>query len=227
MSIRVKSKWRGAAFDALAGIVVVVLLALPTSPVRVRVEEWRKERGRAAKIAAMWGDLTSSGGRLDDGADRVVLVEFMDYQCPSCRQASEMLEVLVGQNPDVGVVVRQLPLTQIHPMAEAAGKAAICAEEQGRFAEMHERLFDVARSAVNPEWGAVAAEVEIRDVSAFEDCLRSETTAARLAADKRLADELGVVGTPTFIHRRGLLRGANMEELKKTLESVKVLRGVR
>jgi protein-disulfide isomerase len=72
----------------------------------------------------------------------VVVVEYADFQCPTCKQAAPTLQLLLQRFASrVRLVFRHFPLEQAHPQALAAAEAAECAAEQGRFWEMHDLLF--------------------------------------------------------------------------------------
>ena len=76
---------------------------------------------------------------------RVTIVEFTDYQCPFCsryvRETYPQLDKEYVQTGKVKYVLRDLPLEAIHPLAMKAAEAAHCAGEQGKYWEMHDRLF--------------------------------------------------------------------------------------
>src|SRR5690606_19329787 len=75
----------------------------------------------------------------------LVLVEFSDYQCPFCRRhAQQVLPELLKHYVDAGrvrYVMKQFPLVSLHPQAELAARAALCAGDQGDYWEMHDALF--------------------------------------------------------------------------------------
>ncbi|MBS0366116.1 MAG: thioredoxin domain-containing protein [Proteobacteria bacterium] len=73
----------------------------------------------------------------------VVLVEYGDYQCPTCKQAAPTVKLLLEHFTNrVRFVYRHFPLEQAHPFALSAAEAAECAGEQGRFWQMHDLLFE-------------------------------------------------------------------------------------
>ena len=78
-----------------------------------------------------------------DRAARVVIAEFSDFQCPFCRRWNE--ETLGALRPtfgkDVALAFLHFPIVQIHPNAGNASLAAICADKQGKFWDMHDLLF--------------------------------------------------------------------------------------
>src|SRR5690606_14901461 len=118
----------------------------------------------------------------------VTVVEFADYH-PN----------------DVRLVYVQRPLP-MHPNARDASKAALAAGKQGKFWEMHDKLF--LRQLHKLEQFAKVAEELGLDVEQFKVDYASEEVAAQLAEDQKLADQLGVNGTPAFFINGRYLSGA-------------------
>lgn len=139
----------------------------------------------------------------------VVIVEFVDYQCPYCFKAhAEVIPTLREQFPDdVRVEIRQLPL-EIHPAAAAAARAALTADEQGKFGEFHDALFAEDRGSLGFATFVKVAEQIGLDVERFERDFQTRGVGDRLAADVLLARRLGVQGTPGFFVNGRYVDGA-------------------
>ena len=100
----------------------------------------------------------------------VTVVEFCDFPCPFCRRAQAVIGgVLAKWSPQVRLIFRHLPLPQ-HPQAFEAAKAAVCAEQQGRFWELHEALFAEGQDLSWLGLAAVARAAGLND-GEFTDCL--------------------------------------------------------
>ena len=89
-----------------------------------------------------------------------------------------------------------LPLERIHPQAFKAAEATHCAEEQGKFWEMHGRLFENQRGLANLTPHAEALGL---DTAAFDECLSSGRHAAGVRSDMAQARKAGASGTPSFV----------------------------
>ncbi|HVI00241.1 MAG TPA: thioredoxin domain-containing protein [Enhygromyxa sp.] len=141
----------------------------------------------------------------------VVIVEFVDYQCPYCMKAhAEIIPALREQFPnDLRVEIRHLPL-EIHPAAAAAARAAITAHEQGKFGEFHEALFvaSEAKQSLGFSTFMSAAEQLGLDRERFERDFQTRKVSDQLAADVLLARRLGVQGTPGFFVNGRYVDGA-------------------
>lgn len=93
-------------------------------------------------------------------------------------------------------VLLDMPLESIHKLAFKAAEATHCAEEQGKFWEMHHRLFEQQKS-LEP-WKAHAEALGL-DVARFEECMTSGRHAPAIRKDIAEAQKAGVTGTPAFL----------------------------
>ena len=94
-------------------------------------------------------------------------------------------------------MVRDLPLESIHPLAVKAAEATHCAGEQGKYWEMHDRLFANQRELGRPDLSKHAQAIGL-DVAAFDQCVDGGKAAARVRKDMAEAQKLQATGTPTF-----------------------------
>jgi protein-disulfide isomerase len=154
-----------------------------------------RDRGPRAQIVA---ELPAPIAREQrDGI--VTIVEFADFECPFCRRQHEVLtRVLARYEGRVRLVRKQLPLTSIHPNADTAARAALCAEELGRGEPMADRLFRAdTEQLTTAGTEAIARELGL-DLTAFRQCTSSDRTRSHIAADRNAAGESGVTGLPTM-----------------------------
>jgi protein-disulfide isomerase len=132
---------------------------------------------------------------------QVALVEFSDFQCPFCaRHSQQTLPAIVKEYVDAGkvkYVLRDFPIAALHPSAQKSHEAAHCAGEQGRYWEMHDRLFGNLRGQEGQELAALAKVLRL-DVRKFEQCLASGRQAATVKKAVEEGQRAGVHGTPTF-----------------------------
>ena len=132
----------------------------------------------------------------------VTIVEFADFECPFCQHIAPELDALWEKRKDaVRFIFKFMPLS-IHPHGEAAARAAIAALRQGKFWEMHRQLFANGRSLEQSDLETYAKAIGL-DIGRFRADMQSPAAKALLDADRKLADDLGVKGTPTlFINGR-------------------------
>jgi Na+/H+ antiporter NhaA len=127
----------------------------------------------------------------------VTLVEYGDFECPYCGRAEAIVRELLSDFGDLRFVWRHLPLSDVHPRAQAAAEAAEAAAEQGAFWEMHDLLLD-HQDALRPSDLVGYAEEIGLDVDRFRNDLQRHLGAERVSQDVDSADLSGVTGTPTF-----------------------------
>jgi len=128
---------------------------------------------------------------------KVTIVEFSDFQCPFCAEAAEQAKQLLAQYPNqVKLVFKQFPL-ESHSMAEMAAEAALAAQAQGKFWEMHDKLYANFRSLSAGRILAWAKELGL-DVDRFKADMASHKFAARVNSEEKQGEVAGVEGTPTF-----------------------------
>jgi Na+/H+ antiporter NhaA len=128
----------------------------------------------------------------------VTVVEYGDFQCPFCGRAEPSVrELLAAFGDEVSYVWRHLPLNDVHPNAQIAAEAAEAASNQGAFWEMHDLLLTHQDALTPPDLIGYAEQLGL-DLERFEEDLRRQTGAARIAEDVDSADLSGVSGTPTF-----------------------------
>lgn len=144
----------------------------------------------------------------------VKIVEFSDYQCPFCaRFYSNTLPDLKKNFIDTGkvkFVYRDYPLG-FHEDAQKAAEATECAEDQGKFWEMHDKIFDNQRAIDVNSLKTYASELGL-DTDQFNSCLDSGKYASEVQKDLSDGQAAGVSGTPTFFINGKKLVGAQPYE---------------
>jgi len=163
------------------------------------------------------GDSPSKGG----GADvaKVTLIEFSDFQCPFCSRVGPTLsQIEKAYGQDVRIVFKHLPLA-FHAKAPAAHAAAEAAHQQGKFWEMHDKIFSDQRGMSEAKYVTYAEEIGL-DVSRFKEDAKSAKVKKRVEADKKQASVLGVTGTPGFFINGRFLAGAKpFAEFKRVIDA--------
>ncbi len=127
----------------------------------------------------------------------VTLVEFADFECPFCAVMSPVLEKMWEQHPqDVRYVFKFFPIS-FHAHGELTARAAVAAMDQGKFWEMHDKLFANRDHLEQADLDLYAKEIGL-DLARFHKDAESQATTDWLAADRKQADALGVAATPTI-----------------------------
>ncbi|HTY07697.1 MAG TPA: thioredoxin domain-containing protein [Candidatus Edwardsbacteria bacterium] len=139
----------------------------------------------------------------------IKIVEFSDFQCPYCKAWNDDTITPLKQKYGDKIVLyyRHYPLTQIHPEAMNGAVAAECANEQGKFWDMHDALFRT-QSVISVDNSKSLAGTLGLDAQKFNDCMTKNPYQADIAADISDGDSYGVSGTPTFFVNGVRLVGA-------------------
>ena len=128
----------------------------------------------------------------------VTLVEYGDYQCPYCGQAYPIVKQLQARmGAKMRLVFRNFPLAEMHPYAMGAAEVAEAAALQGKFWEMHDRLYE-HQDELDPDSLMQHARHLHLDLKKLEDAIRGGGIAERIKADFNGGVRSGVNGTPSF-----------------------------
>ena len=148
----------------------------------------------------------------------VTVVEFTDYQCPTCAAAQPVLDRLITEYGDrVRFVIRDFPL-QMHPEARKAAEAAEAAREQGKYWDYTAILFR-NQSALKPEQLKQYAQVLGLDRAKFDAALDTGRFADKVERDMLDGQRFGVTGTPTFFVNGRRTGDITYEVLKAAIDA--------
>lgn len=148
----------------------------------------------------------------------VTLVVFSDFECPFCGRAEPTVHQLENEyQGKLRVVFKNQPLP-MHANARPAALAALAANEQGKFWEFHDVLFDNQRALDRASLEKYAQQAGL-DVGRFRAALDSGKFDAQLSADMAEASRVGVTGTPTFfINGRQLVGAQPVEQFRRLID---------
>lgn len=155
---------------------------------------------------------------------KVELIEYSDFQCPACGQFYPYIKDLMDEYGDqIRFEYRHFPLTTVHPMAVPAARATEAAAVQGKFWEMHDKLFENQATWSNSKnanavFIQYATEIGL-DVNLFKKHLNSSIIAD--AVDKSFADarSRGFSGTPTFLLNGEVMQFTTFQEFRTAIEN--------
>ncbi len=154
---------------------------------------------------------TDFAGKIGSDSAPVVMIEYSDFQCPYCRRHYEATHKdLVTNYVDTGklqIIFKDFPLS-FHPFAAPYANAARCAAEQGKYVEMHDKIFD-EQTIIDPT-GATVSSVTLDDVktwaqdlglntSQFNSCFDAQKYQSNIDATFAEGSTQGVSGTPSFV----------------------------
>jgi protein-disulfide isomerase len=208
--------------------IVLVVLAVGGAAIFYKVQNKPKpiELAPGTVLPAAEGHL-----RGDPNAP-ITIMEFADFECPGCGQFAAL------QGPDVKARIidaglanfrfYDFPLTSIHQNTLAAHLAASCAEDQGKFWEMHDKLFAgqmdwSTQATTNPRkfFDTYAGEIGL-DRAAFSSCFDSQKHLPKIQANAAAGTERGVSSTPTLvIGNKVYAGGLTYDRIKQLVDSLR------
>lgn len=157
----------------------------------------------------------------------VTIVEFSDFQCPFCSRIIPSLNQVKEKYGDkVRIVFRQYPLP-MHADAQKAAEASLCANDQGKFWQLHDAMFANQGALKVEQLKAKATELGLNGET-FNSCLDSSKYATQVATDMKEGSAAGVSGTPAmFINGRFVNGAVPFEEIAAIVEDELQRKGVK
>jgi protein-disulfide isomerase len=149
---------------------------------------------------------------------KVTVVEFSDFQCPYCSRAATTVKDIKGKYGDkVLFVFRQYPLS-FHENAHISAEASLAAHAQGKFWELHDKMFENQRKLDRASLEGYAKDVGL-NVPAFKKALDDKTYKDIVDAELKLGEEVAVDGTPTmFVNGKRVANPTSVEEVSKVID---------
>lgn len=151
----------------------------------------------------------------------ITIVEFADFECPYCAQAFPTIrELQTEYQGKIHYIWRDFPLSSIHPNAQKAAEAGECAQDQGKFWELHDKMFINQDSLSVISLKQYARQLGMNG-ALFDECLDSGRYEHEVQADLADGVSLGVRGTPTFFINGNLVSGViPKEDLMRVLDQL-------
>ena len=154
---------------------------------------------------------------------RVTLIEYGDFQCPACAAYFPLVKQISEEfNKDLRIVHRFFPLTNIHKNAMLAAQTAFAAGLQGKFWEMHDKLYanQTSWSDINPRETFIGYAKDLKlDLDQFKKDLDEDSTKQFIESEMNKATSIGINSTPTFfVNNIRIQNPANYEAFKKIIQ---------
>ena len=176
-----------------------------------------QEQQSRDSLASISSEVTTPfpGAVLGNPEGSRTLVKFTDYACGYCRISTEDIDRLVADDPELRVVIRELPLFQ---GSDVPARMALAAAKQGKFDAFYHAMFAMGSTA--PENVMAAAREAGLDLEAAQEYGASEEVTAELARNQALAQQLGFSGTPSWVTGDKAFEGAvGYDQLAKAIGS--------
>ena len=152
-------------------------------------------------------------------AGDVTVVEFFDYQCGYCKQLFADLMATVNADKNVKLVLKEYPV--LGDNSELASKAALAAQRQGKYVELHQALMSASGKLTADRIEAIASGVGI-DIDKMHEDMADPQLASLISHNRDLAHELGINGTPSFVVNDEVYYGyLDAEAMKKVIDDAR------
>src|SRR5918995_2526050 len=203
---------------ALAGIAVLAYLLMKPATVSI-----------PANVAVQASDTSGFRGYVKGSATAPVeITEYADYQCPFCQTFATLqmptIEERLVKTGRLRWRYRDFPLQQ-HPFARLAAHSAACADEQGKYWEQHDRIYEG-----QAEWSAARdagdhfreyAKTVGLDLDKYDECMKAGRYAGRIQASYEEGAQAGVSSTPTLLVANRLYRGRlDSDAIRRLVDSL-------
>lgn len=174
--------------------------------VLVEAAEQLKSQGSERQLAEIADRVAAPypGAVLGNPNGTVTLVEFTDFACSYCRGSAADVEALIAANPDLRVVVRELPI--IAPTSADAARWGLAAAEQGKYPAFHKAMFAAGRT--DPASVQAAARAAGLDLDRARKVIADPRVNAEIASNLEFARKLQISGTPSWVVGKRLIIGA-------------------
>jgi protein-disulfide isomerase len=163
-------------------------------------------------------EVAATGPAVGPANAPVTIVEFSDFQCPFCGKLYPTIEQVKAKYGDkVRIVFRQYPLN-FHQFAQKAAEASLCADEQGKFWQLHDAMFQNQQELGVDQLKAKAASLGLK-ADQFNSCLDSGKYADKIKSDIEAGTQAGVSGTPAmFINGRFINGAVPLDDITKVID---------
>lgn len=175
----------------------VVIQALQTYQQK-QMDQARKTMEKTQQVAPKFAkDLfhEATDPAIGNPAGKITIVEFFDYQCPHCTEMAPVMDALIKSNPNVRVVFKDFPIRG--QASEIAAKAALAANMQGKYFELHKALMAAHRVLTEEDILKIAKDSGL-DLDKLKKDMNSDAVSKKIKATYKLAQGLELIGTPAI-----------------------------
>ena len=182
------------------------------------IVNYSNEKSEDAKQSAMSLTYDSEGdGTMGNPDASFIIYEYSDYNCGYCKRLFNTLQTLISEDDDLLVVVKEFPI--LAKSSVLAAKAALAAEEQGRFVEYHSALMTSAGGITQDSLQSIATMVGL-DLSLYNEAISSNRFDKILQRNMDAGQAIGIEGTPALLIGEQVIPGAiGLAEIKALIKA--------
>ncbi|QZO13440.1 DsbA family protein [Pseudoalteromonas piscicida] len=177
--------------------------------------------------------LSNEGKWIGDKNASIVMIEYTDLHCPYCKKFQQEIwpefKSKFVDSGEVAVLARELPLTKLHPKSGYAAVVLRCANKQGQYEGVKDKLFELGNNIVKDSLKEIATDFNL-DETVFNACLEDKSVHAEVSRSITDAQLLGLDGTPSFVigkQKDGILvdyqivTGGGIDKLSAAINALK------
>ena len=182
------------------------------------IVNYSNQKSEDAKQSAMSMTYDSAGdGTMGNPDASFIIYEYSDYNCGYCKRLFNTLQTLISEDDDLLIVVKEFPI--LAKSSVLAAKAALAAEEQGRFAEYHNALMTSVGGITQDSLQSIATMVGL-DLSLYNEAISSNRFDKILQRNMNAGRAIGIEGTPALLIGEQIIPGAiGLEEIKALIKA--------
>ena len=182
------------------------------------IVNYSNEKSEDAKQSAMSLTYDSEGdGTMGNPDASFIIYEYSDYNCGYCKRLFNTLQTLISEDDDLLIVVKEFPI--LAKSSVLAAKAALAAEEQGRFAEYHNALMTSVGGITQDSLQSIAIMVGL-DLSLYNEAISSNRFDKILQRNMDAGRAIGIEGTPALLIGEQIIPGAiGLAEIKALIKA--------
>ena len=149
----------------------------------------------------------------------VTVIEFFDYRCPYCISVAGKLRANVQADGNIRLVMKEFPI--LGPESEYAARVALAAAKQGEYEKVHFAFMSTKTKVTKASALKLAEKIGL-DMDRLRADIESEEISQEIQKNRRLATELQIRGTPSFVIGDNVVRGAiDMARFRQIVEQVR------
>ncbi|MEK9532085.1 MAG: DsbA family protein, partial [Alphaproteobacteria bacterium] len=182
------------------------------------IVNYSNQKSEDAKQSAMSLTYDSEGdGTMGNPDASFIIYEYSDYNCGYCKRLFNTLQTLISEDDDLLIVVKEFPI--LAKSSVLAAKAALAAEEQGRFAEYHNALMTSVGGITQDSLQSIATMVGL-DLSLYNEAISSNRFDKILQRNMDAGQAIGIEGTPALLIGEQIIPGAiGLAEIKALIKA--------
>lgn len=184
-------------------------------------QQTRSQKSAAELLQTRYEDLYNDELTLSNEVENpdITVIEFFDYRCGFCKKAHPVVKALLAGDPKIKFIYKEFPI--LGPVSDTASRATIAARKQGKYLELHHKIFSTPGRLTEKRLMQDAATIGI-DIKQLKDDMLAPEVDDLIIRNKVMAKGLKITGTPTFIVGNQIIQGfVNLDKMKQAVATAR------